>query len=106
MKNSFDILLCLGVLIAACVTFGAYRWSQIQRTTRIKGWIRDFLCGRYGMLPEPLVIHCTDDRRWPVLVQFDRPSPATRHRLQFMCGGLPSSLTLIAEIEERRAAAR
>jgi hypothetical protein len=36
--------------------------------------VKNYLCVRYGELPNPLSINCSDDPLWPVLVAFDTPA--------------------------------
>lgn len=100
MSNTFEVLMGIGALVVAIVSFVVYRSVQRARVIRVKAWIKDFLSGRYGGLPEHLSINCTDDQRWPVLVEFSRPLSATRHRLQFMCSGDSSNYKLASEKEE------
>jgi len=87
----------IAVIIAVAVGFFIYRSIQSARVTRVRSWVKDFLVGRYGNLPEELSIYCTDDQRWPVLVEFCLPHSPTRHRLQFMCSGITSKYRLVSE---------
>lgn len=95
---------CLVILIAG-IAFAIHRRHEAQRILQVEAWIREFLVGRYGGLPDDLRINCTDDRLWPVLVSFNRKEQSTRHRLQFYCAGPQSSLALHSESEEQRPSA-
>ena len=64
--------------------------------------MKDYVCVRYGELPHPLSINCSDDPLWPVFVAFDAPRTGSRHSLQFTCGGADSTFALLAEKEEQR----
>lgn len=100
---SSEVLTGIAIFMALVAGFGLHRSVQRKRVARVTAWIRDFLFARYGSLPDDLSIHCTDDQLWPVLVEFRRSLPATRHRLQFMCSGVSSTFALVSEKEERRA---
>lgn len=92
-------------ILTALTAFACYRWSERQRAARVDAWVRSFLATRYGALPEHLHIICTDDRRWPVLVSFDRSASGTRHLLHFICAGASSRFFLKSETEEHRTPA-
>ena len=100
MIGRFDFWLGGIIIGSAIVAFVVYRWQQRQRIQEITAWIKEFLARRYGSLPEPLHIICTDDRLWPVLVSYEQPLNLTRHRLQFQCSGRPSDYALLSEQEE------
>ena len=88
------------ILVVGIVVFYAHRWLERRRTARVDFWIRDFVASRYGELLKDLHINCTDDRLWPVLVTFDRPTVGTRHLLHFACAGPQNTFGLASEREE------
>jgi hypothetical protein len=88
--------------VAALGVFALYRWQQRKRVRRVGGWVRDYLSARYGELPNPLTINCSDDRLWPVLVGFDDPQTGARHRLQFACPGPHATFALLSEQVDQR----
>ncbi len=97
------MLLAMAALgLTALVTFVGYRWRQRRRVVRVKRWVSDYLLRRYGEIPGSLSIDCSDDVLWPVLVAFDAPRTGVRHRLQFQCGGAPSTFALHSERQEGR----
>ena len=67
---------------------------------RVEKWVKEYLCVRYGQLPNPLSINCSDDQLWPVLVAFDTPRTGIRHSLQFTCGATHPTFVLLSEKEE------
>lgn len=93
----------IGVALLAIAAFSGYRWYQVQRTERIGTWIRKYLSDRYGQLPDPLSIQCTDDTHWPVLVAFRTANGQTRHRLQFACARATSRFALVSHVQEDRS---
>jgi hypothetical protein len=90
----------LGFVVLAA--FAVYRRRRRNRVGRVKGWVKDYLCARYGEVPDRLSINCSDDLLWPVLVTFDAPHTGIRHHLQFTCGAKQSTFALLAEKEEKR----
>ena len=88
--------------IAGLIAFAIYRWRQRRRVHFVEGWVKKYLSERYGELPDPLRIDCSDDRLWPVLVAFKRPRDGTRHNLRFACHGSVSSYSLLSEKVETR----
>lgn len=103
MEHNIAGLIGIGALIATSLTaFAIYRWRQQQRVSRINDWVNDYLLTRYGELPIQLSINCSHDALWPVLVGFDTPGTGMRHRLQFACGGPPSTWSLLSEKDEER----
>lgn len=90
----------VAVVLVAIAAFAGYRWYQAGRTARIKKWVRSFLSDRYGRVPHPLSIQCTDDTRWPILVGFRTDNNQIRHRLQFICPGARHTFALVSEIKE------
>lgn len=99
--NSNVLLIC-GAAVSAVAAFAVYRWQQRSRVRGVKTWINAFLAARYGSLPGDVHINCSDDRFWPVLVDFALPGSKNRHRMQFACPGPQSTYTLISEMEEQR----
>lgn len=100
MESSAVMLMEIaGLGLSAMAAFVVYRWWQKKRTRRIETWVKDYLCIRYGELPNPLSINCSDDPLWPVLVAFDTPRTGTRHSMQFTCGGRHSTYALLSEKE-------
>ncbi len=98
MQTGFEALIGMAALVAvALATFALYRWQQRRRVHRVEGWVRDYLYERYGKLPVGLHVDCSDDRRWPVLVNFDDPTDGGRRRLQFSCPGPHSAFSLLRE---------
>jgi hypothetical protein len=103
MENSAELLIWVAALgLTAAAVFVVYRWRQHERIRRVENWVKDYLRVRYGELPHPLSINCSDDPLWPVLVAFDTPRTGSRHSLQFTCGGADSTFALLAEKEEQR----
>jgi hypothetical protein len=103
MDSSVEVLIGMAaVVIAGLVAFAIYRWRQQRRVHRVEEWVKKYLSDRYGELPASLRIDCSDDRQWPVLVDFTGPCPAVWHRLQFTCGGTRSTFALLSEKEESR----
>jgi hypothetical protein len=105
MQNSAEALVGMAVLaLVALAAVAVYRWQQRKRVRQVERCVRDYLSARYGGLPNRLNINCSDDPLWPVLVAFDNPRNGSRHSLQFDCRGPHSTLSLLAEKEERRQA--
>lgn len=103
MEKSIEVLIGMAALgLAATAAFAVYRWRQRNRVRRVEKWVKDYLCARYGELPNPLSINCSDDPLWPVLVAFDTPRTGIRHSMQFTCGGRDSTYALLSEKEEER----
>jgi len=103
MDRSVEVLIGTAAgPVAALVAYAIYRWRQRRRVRRVERWVKEYLSGRYGELPIPLHINCSDDRLWPVLVAFDSPHTGARHRLQFACPGAGSFLSLLSDKEESR----
>jgi hypothetical protein len=100
MDRSVEVLIGMAaVVIAGPLVYAIYRWLQRRRVNRVEGWVKEYLSDRYGELPAPLHIDCSDDRLWPVLVDFADPRTGVRHRLQFTCGGTHSTFALLSEEE-------
>jgi hypothetical protein len=88
MDRSIEVLIGMSaVVIAGLVAYAIYRWQQRKRVHRVERWVKEYLSARYGELPAALHIDCSDDRLWPVLVDFISPRTGVRHHLQFTCGG-------------------
>lgn len=103
MQNNVEVLIGMAALgLTALVSFAIYRLWQKKRVRRVEGWVKDYLFARYGELPIPLSINCSDDPLWPVLVAFDAPRSRIRHDLQLTFAGVHSTLTLLSEKEENR----
>jgi hypothetical protein len=103
MDSSIEVLIgVVAAVIAGPVAYAIYRWQQRRRVNRVEGWVKEYLSDRYGELPASLHIDCSDDRLWPVLVDFTGPRTGIRHRLQFTCGGAHSTFALVSETEEAR----
>src|SRR5690349_17225200 len=101
MDRSAEVLIGMAVVgLTAVTTWVVYRWRQKKRASRVAKWVKEYLCVRYGELPDPLSISCSDDLRWPVLVTFSAPRSGIRHYLQFACGRTPSTFALLSEKEE------
>jgi hypothetical protein len=101
MDKSVEALIgmaCLALL--ALIAFVVYRRRQQQRIRRVEQWVRDYLVRRDGELAADLRIHCSADERWPVLASFRSRQDGTCHRLQFDCGGPPSTFVLLSEKKE------
>jgi hypothetical protein len=90
---------CIGVAgsVAGVVACAVYRLRQRRRARRVETCVREYLSGRYGEVPARLRVNCSDDRLWPVLVDFSSPGTGARHRLRFDCPGAGSSLALLSE---------
>jgi hypothetical protein len=103
MEKSAEVLIGMAALgLTAAAAFVVYRWRQRKRLRWVEKWVKDYLCVRYGELPNPLSINCSDDPLWPVLVAFDTPRTGSRHSMQFTCGGRHSTCELLSEKEEER----
>ena len=101
MEKSTAMLIRLATLgLLTLIGFAVYRRRQRQRVCRVEGWVKDYLCARYGELPNQLSINCSDDPLWPVLVAFNAPRTGIRHRLQFTCGATRSTFALLADVDE------
>jgi hypothetical protein len=97
MERSTAVLIGMATLgLVALAAFAVYRRRQRHRVRRVEGWVKDYLCARYGELPNRLSINCSDDPLWPVLVAFDAPRTGIRHSLQFTCGATHSTFALLA----------
>jgi hypothetical protein len=98
MDNSVTVLLWVAAgSVAGLVAFALYRWRQRRRVRRVERWVGEYLSARYGELPSPLHVNCSDDRLWPVLVDFSNVATGMRHRMRFDCPGSGDSLSLLAE---------
>ena len=98
MATGFEALIGMAALVAVALgTFTLYWWQQQRRVRRVEGWVRDYLYERYGKLPVGLRVDCSDDRLWPVLVDFDDPTNGGQRRLQFSCPGPRSAFSLLRE---------
>src|SRR5689334_22747160 len=107
MDRSVEISIGMAAaVIAGLLVYAIYRWLQRRRVNRVEGWVKEYLSDRYGELPVPLHIDCSDDRLWPVLVDFADPRTGVRHRLQFTCDGAHSTFALLSEKEEARSERR
>ncbi|MBI3410919.1 MAG: hypothetical protein HY040_21505 [Planctomycetes bacterium] len=103
MLNNVEILIGMAALgFTALVVFSLYKLRQKKRVRRVEGWVKDYLVFRYGELPNPLSINCSNDALWPVLVAFEAPLTRIRHSLQLTFGGVYSTLKLLSEKEENR----
>ena len=103
MGSSTALLIGVAAVgLTAAAGFVVYRWRQQERIRRVEKWVKDYLCVRYGELPQRLRINCSDDALWPVLVAFDAPRTGSRHSLQFTCAGAESTFALLAEKEAQR----
>ena len=101
MEHSAQVLVGMAALgLTALAAFAVYRWRQKERIRRVEKWVKDYLCVRYGELPNHLSINCSDDLLWPVFVAFDGPRTGIRHSLQFSGGGTHSTFALLSEKEE------
>jgi hypothetical protein len=100
--NSAELLIGIAVLmLVSLAVFGVYQWLQIRRRRQVDTWVNDYLNDRYDEMPKDLHINCTNDRLWPVLVDFQAPKTGTRHNLQFNCPGSHSTFSLLSEKEEK-----
>jgi hypothetical protein len=103
MEKSAEVLIGMAVLgLTAVAAFVVYRWRQKKRVHRVEKWVKEYLCVRYGELPNPLSINCSVDPLWPVLVAFSAPRTGIRHSLQFTSGGAHPTFALLSEKEEER----
>jgi hypothetical protein len=101
MDGSVEVLIgIVAAVIAVLVAYFIYRWLQRRRVHRVEGWVKEYLSVRYGVLPAFLHIACSDDRLWPVLVDFIGPNTGIRRRLQFTCDGAYSTFALLSDKEE------
>jgi hypothetical protein len=107
MDASMGALVGMAAVAAVClVAGGLYRWRQRGRARRVGEAVRAFLCERYGEVPYPLHINCSDDRLWPVLVDFSNPGTGIQHRLRFDCPGSGSVVALLQEEWEMHSEVR
>ena len=103
MGGSVQVVIGIAVVAVACLmAVATYRWRQRARVRRVERLVRKYLSARYGGSPGLLHVNCSDDRSWPVLVDFTSPRTGIRHRLQFTCGGKHSTFALLSEEEEVR----
>ena len=100
MNQQIWMAFCL--LAMSLAGYAIYQWQQREHVRGVENWVKDYLRGRYGSLPNQLHIHDSSDRLWPVLVRFDLPGIEVRHRMQFECGGPPQTWSLISERDEQR----
>src|SRR5436305_14379989 len=101
METGVAVIIGMAALgLTAAAAFVVYRWRQRKRVHRVKGWVKDYLCARYGELPNLLSINCSDDPLWPVLVAFDTPRTGIRHGMHFTCGSRHSTFALLSERDE------
>jgi hypothetical protein len=101
MDGSVEVLRGVTVgLFVGLVVYATYRWQQRRRVRRVEQSVQGYLVGRYGELPSPVEINCSDDRRWPVLVNFTERGAGIRHRLQFDCPGSGAALSLRSDKQE------
>jgi hypothetical protein len=89
------------LLLASVAVFALYQWRQIRRVRQVETWVKEYLSLRFGETPNHLRINCSNDRLWPVLVDFNSPRTETRYDMQFTCPGPKSTLSLISEKESR-----
>jgi hypothetical protein len=102
VKSNAELIIGIAVLTLGCLTvFGVYQWLQIKRQRLVATWVRDYLKHRLAEMPNDLHIHCTNDRLWPFLVDYEAPHSKTRHSLQFICPGPHSTFALLSEKEDR-----
>jgi hypothetical protein len=87
----------LGLALLALVVLAVYRWRQRVRARRVERWVREYLVGRYGAVPDELQVNCSDDPLWPVLVSFNAPAGGKRRSLRFSCAGPASTFSLLSE---------
>jgi hypothetical protein len=101
MDRSVEVLIgMLATVIPGLVVYVIYRWLQRRRVRRVQGWVKEYLSDRYGVVPASLRIACSDDRLWPVLVDFIAPRTGVRRRLRFTCDGARSTFALHSDKEE------
>jgi hypothetical protein len=101
MDRNVEILIGMAAaVIAGLVAYVIYRWLQRRRVHLVEVWVKEYLSNRYGELPASLRIACSDDRLWPVLVDFIGPRTGVRCRLQFTCDGAHSTFALLSDKEE------
>lgn len=89
------------LLLASVAVFALYKWWQLRRVRQVETWVKGYLTERFGEMPNRLRINCSNDRQWPVLVNFDAPRTETRYDMQFTCPGPHSTFSLLSEREER-----
>ncbi len=101
MDNNTGLLSGLALLLLmSMAVFAVYKWRQFTRGGRVDRWVKDFLFARYGEMPKGLHINCSNDREWPVLVDFPAPRTGIRQNLAFSCSGPTSTYSLLSETEE------
>lgn len=89
------MVLAIAVLaFVALAVFTLYRWQQRRRVRRVQKWVRAYLLKRFGVVPDPLSINCSDDPLWPVLVAFNAPDTGVHERLRFSCPARDSTFSL------------
>lgn len=99
MIAEFVVIIAV-LLAAAVVALILYRRRCRERVWRVEAAVKEILRTRYGEVPPQLMIHCSDDELWPVLVSFVSPRTDRRHRLQFAFSVMGSSCSLTSEVEE------
>jgi len=101
MDRSMQLLVGVAAgSVTSLLAYAIYRWRQRRRAHLVGKWVREYLCGQYGEVPVPLHVNCSDDRLWPVMVDFSSPRTGVRHRLQFACPGAGASFALLSDREE------
>jgi hypothetical protein len=103
MGNSEPVWTLMAVMAVAClVAVALYKWNQQQRVHVVESWVKQFLFGRYGELPNHLRINCSNDLLWPVFAHFEIPQTAVPHIMQFDCGGARPDWRLLSERDDQR----
>jgi hypothetical protein len=102
MASNGPALIGMALVVMSLAAFPVYRWWQQRRVHKVEAWVKEYLFGRYGELPNDLHIDCSYDRLWPVLVTFDTPHTGLRHSMQFDCGRAQPAWLLVSEGHEQR----
>jgi hypothetical protein len=101
MDRSVEVLIVMaGLSLVTLAAFACYSWQQRRRVRRVEKGVKDYLAVRYGKVPTPLSINCSNDPLWPVLVAFDDPQTGIAHRLQFGCWRWGSTVSLLAATQD------
>ena len=101
MNSNAELVMGIAVLmLGSLAVFAVYNWRHLRRRRLVDTWVREYLKDRFGEMPSDLRINCSNDRLWPILVDFEVPRTETQYHLQFVCPGTHSSLSLRSEKKE------
>lgn len=97
MHSNLAILIA-AVAVVTVIAFVLYRLKNAERIRAVKERVRDHLRKHYGEVPDELIVNCSDDERWPILVSFVEPRSHVVKRLQFKCSRSIATFRVHAEV--------